>query len=96
MAVYRYLMVNDNVFFEELNKLKEPEKGELDLAIKIVSDLSGEFDINEYEDRYKQKVEELIKKKRKGETIVVEKPAKGEVKGLMVALKETLKQLEKK
>jgi DNA end-binding protein Ku len=92
---YAYDVV-DPQGFEELKKLKEPEKGELDLAIKIVSDLSGEFDINEYEDRYKQKMEELIKKKRKGETIIIEKPAKEEVKGLMVALKETLKQLEKK
>jgi DNA end-binding protein Ku len=92
---YAYDVV-DPQGFEELKKLKEPEKGELDLAIKIVSDLSGEFDISEYQDRYKQKVEELIKKKRKGETIVIERPAKEEVKGLMVALKETLKQLEKK
>lgn len=82
--------------FEELKKLKEPEKAELDLAVKIVTDLSGEFDITEYKDRYRQKVEELIKKKLKGETVVVEKPVEEEVKGLMVALRETLKQLEKK
>ena len=82
--------------FEELKKLKEPEKAELDLALKIVTDLSGEFDIAEYQDHYKQKVEELIKKKLKGETVTVEKPAEEEVKGLMVALRDTLKQLEKK
>jgi DNA end-binding protein Ku len=82
--------------FEELKELKEPEKNEFDLAKKIVTDLSGEFDITEYEDRYKQSVEELIKKKLKGEKIVVEKPAEEEAKGLMVALRETLKQLEKK
>jgi len=82
--------------FEELKKLKEPEKAELDLAVKIVSDLSGEFDITEYEDQYKQKVEELIKKKLKGQKVTVEKPIEEEVKGLMVALRDTLKQLEKK
>ena len=38
----------------------------------------------------------IIKKKLKGETITLEKPPKEEVKGLMVALRETLKQLEKK
>ena len=32
----------------------------------------------------------------KGEAIVIEKPPKEEVKGLMAALQETLKQLEKK
>jgi DNA end-binding protein Ku len=82
--------------FEELKELKEPGKTELELAKKIITDLAGEFDITEYEDRYKQRVEELIKKKLKGETIVIEKPAEEEAKGLMVALRETLKQLEKK
>jgi DNA end-binding protein Ku len=88
--------VADPYGFEELKELKEPEKTELDLAVKIIADLSGEFDITEYKDRYRQKVEEIIEKKVRGETIVVEKPAEEEVKGLMVALRETLKQLEKK
>jgi DNA end-binding protein Ku len=92
---YAYDVV-DPQGFEELEKLKAPEKAELDIAVKIVTDLSGEFDITEYQDRYKQKVEELIKKKLKGETVVVEKPLEKEVKGLMVALRDTLKQLEKK
>lgn len=92
---YAYDVV-DPKQFEELKKLKEPEKTELDLATKIIADLSGEFDIAEYKDRYKEKVEELIKKKIKGETIVAEKPVKEEAKELMVALRETLKQLEKK
>lgn len=92
---YAYDVV-DPQGFEELKNLKEPEKAELDLAIKIITDLSGEFDITEYKDRYRQKVEELVKKKLKGETVIVEKPVEEEVKGLMIALRETLKQLEKK
>ena len=88
--------VADPSGFEELKELKAPEKAELDLARKIVTDLSGEFDITAYKDAYRQKVEEIIKKKLKGEAIVIEKPPQEEVKGLMVALKETLKQLEKK
>jgi DNA end-binding protein Ku len=93
--MYAYDVV-DPQGFEELKNLKEPEKAELDLAIKIITDLSGEFDITEYKDRYRQKVEELVKKKLKGETVIVEKPVEEEVKGLMIALRETLKQLEKK
>lgn len=92
---YAYDVVNPQGF-EELKKLKEPEKTELDLAVKIITDLSGEFDVTEYKDRYRQKVEELITKKLKGETVIVEKPVEEEVKGLMVALRATLKQLEKK
>jgi DNA end-binding protein Ku len=92
---YAYDVVDPHGF-EELKELKEPAKTELELAVKIIADLSGEFDITEYEDRYRQKVEELIAKKLKGEKVIVEKPAEEEVKGLMVALRETLKQLEKK
>jgi DNA end-binding protein Ku len=81
---------------EELKELKEPKKEELDLAVKIIANLTGEFDIAEYKDTYKQKVEELIQKKMKGETIVVEKPVKEEAKELMMALQETLQQLKRK
>jgi DNA end-binding protein Ku len=92
---YAYEVI-DPQSFEELKGLKQPGKTEIDLAKKIMKDLTGEFDITEYEDHYKQKVEELIKKKLKGEKIVVEKPVEEEAKGLMVSLRETLKQLEKK
>lgn len=82
--------------FEELKELREPEKKELDLAKKIVTDLSGEFDITEYKDSYEERIRQLIAKKMKGETIVVEKPVKEEAKELMAALQETLKQLKEK
>jgi DNA end-binding protein Ku len=89
--------VADPRAFEDVKKLKEPEKSELDLAVKIITDLSGEFNIAEYTDNYREKVEELIQKKLKGEKIIVEKPViKEEAKELMAALRETLQQLEKK
>jgi DNA end-binding protein Ku len=91
---YAYDVVDPQTF-EDLQKLKEPEKAELDMAIKIVTDLSGEFDINEFQDSYLKRVEELIAQKIKGEKIHVEKAPEVEAKGLMVALRETLKQLEK-
>lgn len=92
---YPYEIADPNDL-EDLNKIKEPTKEELDLAKKIVADLSGEFDITEYRDTYQEKVKALIEKKMKGETIVVEQPAKEEAKELMVALQETLRQLKKK
>jgi DNA end-binding protein Ku len=97
LTIMRYpYEVADPSQLEELKKLKEPRKDELDLATKIISDLSGEFNITEYEDSYKEKIEELIKKKMKGEVIVFEKPMKEEAaKELMEALQETLKQLKK-
>jgi len=92
---YAYDVV-DPTNFELLNKLEAPEKAELDLAIKIVTDLSGEFDLGEFEDTYMKRVQDLIKQKVKGEKIHVEKPPELEAKDLMVALRETLKQLEQK
>ncbi len=92
---YAYDVV-DPQDFEKLHKLETPEKAELDMATKIVTDLSGDFDITEFEDTYKKRVEELIAQKIKGEKIQIEKPPQVEAKGLMVALRETLKQLEQK
>lgn len=80
--------------FEKLGKLEAPQKAELDLAVKIVSDLSGDFDIAEFKDTYLEKVQKLVEEKLKGEKITVEKAPEVEAKGLMVALRETLKQLE--
>jgi DNA end-binding protein Ku len=87
--------ISDPNNFEELKGLKEPEKKELDLAAKIINDLSGEFDITEYEDTYEERIRKLIAKKLKGETIITEKPVKEEAKELMAALQETLNQLKK-
>jgi DNA end-binding protein Ku len=92
---YAYDVVNPQDF-ETLHKLVEPEKTELDMAIKIISELSGEFDITEFRDSYMKKVEERVAQKMKGEKITVEKPPEIEAKSLMVALRETIKQLEQK
>jgi DNA end-binding protein Ku len=92
---YAYDVV-DPSDFEPLHKLEAPAKAELDLAVKIVIDLSGEFDIAEFEDTYQKRVKELVKQKVKGEKIHIEKPPEVEAKALMVALRETLKQLEQK
>ena len=92
---YAYDVV-DPTDFEPLKELETPQKAELDLAIKIVTDLSGIFEISEFEDTYMKRVQELVKQKAKGEKIHIEKAPEIEVKGLMVALRETLKQLEQK
>ncbi len=80
---------------EELKELKKPAKKEMELAEKIIRDLSGEFDITEYKDGYKMRMEKLIEKKMKGEVVVAEIPKKEEVKELMAALQETIKEMSK-
>lgn len=81
---------------EDLRDVKEPSAGEIKLATKIIDGLGGEFDITEYRDTFSDKIEELVKKKMKGETITVEAPKVEAARELMAALQETLKQLEKK
>jgi DNA end-binding protein Ku len=80
---------------KDLQSLKEPTKPELDLALKIMANLTGDFDISEYHDTYQEQVEQLLEKKMKGETIKVEEPKTEEVKDIMTALQETLAQLQK-
>ena len=80
---------------KDLKKLEEPSKDELELALKIIENLTGNFDITEYHDTYTENVEELLEKKMKGETIKVEEPKTEEVKDLMKALQETLTQMQK-
>lgn len=80
---------------EELKELKQPSRKEMDLAEKIIRELSGEFDIAEYRDGYREKIEKLIETKRKGEVVIAEAPKKEEVKELMIALQETIKKLGK-
>ena len=80
--------------FEKIGTLPEPQKTELDLAVKIITDLSGDFNIAEFHDTYQEKVQQLIQQKQKGETITVTKKPEEQAKNLMSALRETLQQLE--
>jgi DNA end-binding protein Ku len=82
--------------FAILPKLPVPKEAELALAKKIVTDLSGEFSINDYPDRYREAVLALIDKKLAGEKIVYEEPHPEEAKELMQALQETIATLAKK
>jgi len=79
---------------EVLSAIRIPGKKELALAEKIVSDLSGEFEIGDYHDTYRERIEALIQSKMAGTTYHVEKPKAAEVRDLMSALEETLAQLK--
>jgi DNA end-binding protein Ku len=87
--------VIDPAGFGELAGLKSPDGKQLDLAKRIITDLSGELDLAEYRDTYQERVLALIGKKRAGETIRAETPKAEEVKELMVALEETVAKLGK-
>jgi DNA end-binding protein Ku len=76
--------------FEELTTLPVPNERELTLAKRIIAELSGDFSITDYPDRYQEAVMRLLEKKLAGEKIVREEPHPEEAKELMQALQETI------
>ena len=80
--------------FASLEELPVPKEAELALAKRIITDLSGDFSMADYHDRYREAVMALIEKKLAGEKVVyAEQPHPEEAKELMQALKETLSTL---
>jgi DNA end-binding protein Ku len=67
-------------------------KREVDMAGQIIDSLSTDWDPSRYHDTYREQVLELLKKKAKGEEIVVEEPEaeEGQVLDLMAALEASL------
>jgi DNA end-binding protein Ku len=82
--------------FSILPALPVPKEAELALAKRIIADLSGDFSIHDYPDRYREAVLHLIDSKLAGEKIVYEEPHPEEAKDLMLALQETIATLTKK
>ncbi len=75
---------------EVFSGLPAPLDNELALAKRIITELSGNFALDEFHDRYREAIESLVQKKLAGEKIVYEEPHPEEAKELMQALKETL------
>lgn len=82
--------------FSILPSLPVPKEAELALAKRIITDLAGDFSINDYPDRYRESILALIDKKLAGEKIVYEEPRPEEAKELMAALQETIATLGRK
>ncbi|MDD1674207.1 MAG: Ku protein [Methanomicrobiales archaeon] len=97
LTTLRYAQeVTDPGKFGELEELSAAKPKEVEVAEKIVSELSGDYDVREYHDRVREQIELLVKKKLAGEKIVREAPRHEEAKELMAALQETLQQLKTK
>lgn len=81
---------------KKIEELKEPpklKKEELELARELVKKLStDEFDVSEFKDTFAEQLKELIRKKERGEPVVIKaaKAPKPE-KNLIAALKASLK-----
>lgn len=96
-------MLLNTLFFEEevtKNPAKEiTEKGnaaELKMAKAIIEGMTGEFNLEEYRDEYRQKVQDAIERKIAGKEIVAPKEKSiGTVANLMDALTKSLELTQK-
>jgi DNA end-binding protein Ku len=80
----------DDVLPEKQAKV---EKRELDMAKQLIESLSTDFDAEQYEDEYRDKLLNLIERKAKGEEVVAaptEEPKPTKAPDLMAALEESL------
>jgi DNA end-binding protein Ku len=81
---------------EEVRSLDDvgspPDPQMLQIAEKIIAQQSGDFDPDEFRDRYEDALKALIEQKRKGKPVKPSKPANDDAKviDLMAALKKSL------
>jgi DNA end-binding protein Ku len=92
-------------FSEELRDHKEldvpasaPKPGELKMALSLIKQLSGPFDIKDYKDTYSSKLMKLIKAKAAGKKTAIQplKVVHSKTRDLMDQLKESLVSSKKK
>jgi DNA end-binding protein Ku len=82
---------------ENLKKVVVVKEQELKMAQLLIQQLTGEFKPEEYRDRYREAVMELVRKKAEGEVIPVTRAKEVEATvDLMKALEASLEQLKKK
>jgi DNA end-binding protein Ku len=70
------------------------EKQELNLAFTLLNTMTKPFDITQYTDEYRQKIEEAIQAKIKGQEVIVKEEGDyNPALDLMTALQESLRQI---
>jgi DNA end-binding protein Ku len=73
----------------------KPTKQQLQAAVAVIEELSTDWEPEEYQDRYRKRLQQVVARKRKGQTIKApsaEKPAEP-APDLMAALERTLAEL---
>jgi DNA end-binding protein Ku len=73
----------------------KPAKKQLDAALAVIEELSTDWNPERYTDRYRERLENVIERKRKGETIKAPGAASASTPApdLMDALERTLAEL---
>ena len=75
---------------------KKPSKAQLDEAVKLVDALTVDWNPDDYEDRYRKRLEAIVRKKEKGQTIKAprQQDEPSATPDLMAALRRTLDELQ--
>ena len=88
---YPYEVRKQAEYFDDIEDEKVP-KDMLELAMHIVDTKRGKFEPLNFEDEYEDALQELLKKKQKGEKIErAKEPARSNVINLMDALRQSVK-----
>lgn len=75
---------------------KDLSKTELDLAVNLINKLSRPFKPENYVDTYTEEIKQIIKKKAKGEKIIVKKEPSRKVENILSLLQKSLDETQGK
>src|ERR671929_588926 len=80
-------------------KSTKPGKKELDAAVSLIEALGADWDPEKHDDRYRKRLQKVVNKKRKGQTIEIDEDGDSDkpeaVSDLMAALEESLAKARK-
>jgi DNA end-binding protein Ku len=80
-------------------KSHQPSRKELDAAVAVIEELSCGWEPDKHEDRYRARLQEVVERKRKGETVKAPKSGEEEAlpaPDLMAALERTLAEIKQR
>jgi len=102
----RALMLSTMLFADEVRATKDieaatqkshkPSSEQLRAAVAVIEELSGDWEPGEWKDRYRRRLQDVVSRKRKGETVKAPEPretAPEEAPDLMAALEQTLAEM---
>jgi DNA end-binding protein Ku len=102
----RALMLSTMLFADEVRPTKDieaatqkshkPSAAQLRAAVAVIEELSGDWEPGDWKDRYRRRLQDVVARKRKGQTIKVPKAAEPDVEpapDLMAALEQTLAEI---
>lgn len=77
--------------FEEVDQEVDVRAQEMAMAKSLIDNMTGDFDVNEFTDEYRVKLENIVEQKIQGkEILVVEEPGTAKVLDLIEALKASV------